>query len=158
VNYFIGNDQSKWRRNVPTYRRVYLKDIYPGIDLVYYGKQRQLEYDLVVAPGADPKLIRFTVEGADQIRIDNTGRLLLGLKHGEVSLNKPVCYQVDENGSRREVKGASLLNGNEVQFKLERFDSSKPLIIDPVLIYSTLLGSLGSDNSFGIAVDSQGNA
>ncbi|HEU4872435.1 MAG TPA: SBBP repeat-containing protein [Pyrinomonadaceae bacterium] len=158
VNYFIGNDQSKWRRNIPTYRRVYLKDVYPGIDMVYYGKQRQLEYDLVVAPGANPKLIRFTVEGADQIRIDKTGRLLLGLKHGEVSLNKPVIYQLDENGNRREVKGAYLLKGNEVRFKVERFDSSKPLIIDPVLIYSTLLGSLGSDNSFGIAVDSQGSA
>ncbi|HKU74629.1 MAG TPA: SBBP repeat-containing protein [Pyrinomonadaceae bacterium] len=158
VNYFIGNDQSKWRRNIPTYRRVYLKDVYPGIDLVYYGKQRQLEYDLVVAPGANPKLIRFAVEGADQIRIDKTGRLLLGLKHGEVSLNKPVSYQLDENGNRREVKSNYVLNGNEVRFKLERFDSSKPLIIDPVLIYSTLLGSLGSDNSFGIAVDSQGSA
>ena len=158
VNYFIGNDQSKWRRNIPTYRRVYLKDVYPGIDLVYYGKQRQLEYDLVVAPGANPKLIRFAVEGADKIRIDKTGRLLLGLKHGEVSLNKPVSYQLDENGRRREVKSAYVLNGNEVRFKLERFDSSKPLIIDPVLIYSTLLGSLGNDNSFGIAVDSQGSA
>ena len=77
VNYFTGNDQSKWRRNIPTYRRVYLKDVYRGIDLVYYGKQRQLEYDLIVAPGANPKLIRFAVEGADRIRIDKTGRLLL---------------------------------------------------------------------------------
>lgn len=158
ANYFTGNDQSKWRRNVPTYRRAYFKDVYPGIDLVYYGKQRQLEYDLVVAPSADPKLIRFTVEGADKIRIDKTGRLLLGLKYGEVSLNKPVSYQLDENGSRREVKAGYILNGNEVRFKLERFDPSKPLIIDPVLIYSTLLGSLGSDNSFGIAVDPQGSA
>jgi len=126
--------------------------------LVYYGKQRELEYDLVVAPGANPKLIRFTVEGADQIRIHKTGRLLLSLKHGEVSLNKPSIYQLDENGSRHEVKGAYVVNGNEVKFKLDRFDSSKPLIIDPVLVYSTLLGSLGSDNSFGIAVDSQGSA
>ena len=155
VNYFIGNDPAKWRREIPTYRRVYFKEVYPGIDVVYYGNQRELEYDLVVAPGANPKLIRFTVEGADQIRLDKTGRLLLGLKHGEVSLNKPVIYQLDENGSRNEVKGSYVVNGNEVRFKLDRFDSSKPLIIDPVLIYSTLLGSLGNDNAFGIAVDSR---
>lgn len=158
VNYFIGNDPEKWRRNVPTYRKAYFKDVYPGIDVVYYGQQRQLEYDFVVAAGANPKLIRFSVEGADQIRLDKTGKLLLGLKHGEVSLHKPVIYQLDENGSRREVKGAYVINGNEVRFKLQRFNSSKPLVIDPVLSYSTLLGSTQNDTAFGIAVDSQGSA
>src|SRR4026207_1521984 len=77
VNYFIGNDDAKWHRNIPTYRKVYFKEVYPGIDVVYYGNQRELEYDLVVAPGANPKLIRFSVEGADRIRLDKTGRLLL---------------------------------------------------------------------------------
>src|ERR1043165_5444969 len=158
VNYFIGNDPAKWRRNVSTYRKAYFKDIYPGIDVVYYGNQRELEYDFVVGPGANPKLIRFVVEGAEQIRLDKAGKLLLGLKDGEVSLNKPVIYQVDENGSRREVKGEYVINGKEVRFKLERFDASKPLIIDPVLSYSTLLGSNNGDQAFGIAVDSQGNA
>jgi len=158
VNYFRGNDPAKWRPNIPTYRRAYFKDVYSGIDLVYYGKQRELEYDFVVAAGANPKLIRFTVEGADQVRLDKAGRLQLGLKFGEVTLNKPVIYQLDENGSRREVKGMYVINGNEVKFKLERFDSSKPLIIDPVLSYSTLLGSSGNDNAVGIAVDSQGSA
>ena len=158
VNYFTGNDPAKWRRNIPTYRKVYFKDVYPGIDVVYYGNQRELEYDFVVAAGANPKLIRFSVEGADQIRLEKTGKLLLTLNHGEVSLNKPVIYQLTENGSRREVKGAYVINGNEVRFKLERFDSSKPLIIDPVLSYSTLLGSGSNDNAFGIAVDSQGSA
>ena len=75
VNYFIGNDPEKWRRNIPTYRKVYYKDVYPGIDVVYYGNQRELEYDFVVAPGANPKLIKFTVEGADKIRLDETGNL-----------------------------------------------------------------------------------
>lgn len=158
VNYFIGNDPATWRRNVPTYRKAYFKDVYPGIDVVYYGQQRELEYDFVVAAGANPKLIRFSVEGADQIRLDKTGKLLLGLKHGEVSLHKPVIYQLDENGSRREVKGAYVVTGNEVRFKLQRFDSSKPLVIDPVLSYSTLLGSNQNDSALGIAVDSQGNA
>src|SRR6185369_14944905 len=158
VNYFVGNDPAKWRRNVPTYRKVYLKDVYPGIDVVYYGKQRELEYDFVVGAGANPKLIRFTVEGADQLRLDKSGRLLLKLKFGEVSLKKPVIYQLDENGSRREVKGTYVINGNEVRFKLEKFDSSKPLVIDPVLSYSTLLGAGSNETAFGIAVDSQGNA
>jgi hypothetical protein len=158
VNYFIGNDPEKWRRNIPTYRKVHLKDVYPGIDVVYYGNQRELEYDLVVAAGANPKLIRFSVEGADQIHLDKTGRLLLSLKHGEVSLNNPVIYQLDENGTRREIKGAYVIKENEVRFKLERFDSSKPLVIDPVLSYSTLLGSGSNDTAFGIAVDSQGSA
>jgi photosystem II stability/assembly factor-like uncharacterized protein len=158
VNYFIGNDPVKWSRNIPTYRRAYFKNIYPGIDVVYYGKQRELEYDLVVAAGANPKLIRFRIEGADQIRLDKTGRLRLSLKHGEISLNKPVIYQVDENGSRRQIKGGYAINKNEVRFKLERYDSSKTLIIDPVLSYSTLLGSGFHDNAFGIAVDSQGSA
>lgn len=158
VNYFVGNDPAKWRRNIPTYRKVHFKDVYPGIDVVYYGKQRELEYDFVVNAGANPKLIRFTVEGADKIRLDKSGRLLLGLKFGEVSLNKPVIYQLDENGSRREVKGTYVISGNEVKFKLERFDSSKSLIIDPVLSYSTLLGSSSNDSAVGIGVDSQGSA
>lgn len=158
VNYFTGNDQSKWRRNIPTFRRAYFKDVYPGIDVVYYGKQHELEYDFVVAAGANPKLIRFTVEGADQVRLDKSGKLLLNLKHGEVTLNKPVIYQFDENGSHREVKGAYVLNGNEVRFKLAQFNSKKPLIIDPVLSYSTMLGSGSNDQTFGIAADSQGSA
>jgi photosystem II stability/assembly factor-like uncharacterized protein len=158
IHYFTGNDPAKWRRNIPTYRKAYFNDVYPGIDVVYYGNQRELEYDFVVAAGANPKLIRFTVEGADQIRLDKTGRLLLNLKHGEVSLNKPVIYQLNENGGRDEVRGAYVIKGNEVRFKLERFDSSKQLIIDPVLSYSTLLGSGSNDQAFGIAVDSQGNA
>ena len=158
IHYFIGNDPAKWRRNIPTYRKAYFKDIYPGIDVAYYGTQRELEYDFVIGPGANPKLIRFSVEGADQVRLDKTGKLLFSLKHGEVSLNKPVIYQLDENGSRREVKGTYVVNGNEVRFKLDRFNSGKALIIDPVLSYSTLLGSNNSDIANGIAVDSQGSA
>ena len=158
INYFIGNDQSQWRRNIPTYQKVHFKNVYPGIDVVYYGQQRQLEYDFVVNAGANPKLIRFSVEGAEKLRVDKSGNLSLGLKHGDVTLNKPVIYQVDEQGLRREVKGTYVINGNEVRFKLEQFDTSKPLVIDPVLSYSTLLGGSNSDSAAGIAIDSQGNA
>lgn len=158
VNYFKGNDPEKWQRNIPTYRKVYYKDVYPGIDVVYYGNQRELEYDFVVAPGASPKLIKFTVEGADKITLDESGSLLLKLKHGEVRLNKPVIYQLTDTGSRREVKGDYVIKKNEIRFKVEAFDSAKPLVIDPVLSYSTFLGSAGNDSALGIAVDSQGNA
>jgi parallel beta-helix repeat protein len=157
VNYFAGNNPEKWRRNIPTYRKVHYKDIYSGIDMVYYGNQRELEYDFVVAPGVDPKVIKFRVEGADRIRLDQAGSLLLTLKHGEVRLNKPVIYQVTAEG-RRDVKGAYVIDGNEVRFKVRAFDSSKPLVIDPVLSYSTYLGGSGNDQAFSIAVDSEGSA
>lgn len=158
VNYFTGNDPANWHRNIPTYKAALFKDVYPGIDVLYYGKQRELEYDFIVAPNANPKLIRFIVEGAEQTRLDRTGTLRLSLKHGEVSLNKPVIYQVDEKGSRREIKGEYVLKGNEVRFKLDQFDSTKQLVIDPVLSYSTLLGSNSNESAVGIAVDAQGSA
>jgi photosystem II stability/assembly factor-like uncharacterized protein len=158
VNYFFGNDPEKWWRNIPTYRSALFKDVYPGVDVVYYGNQRELEYDLVVAAGGNPKLIRFSVEGVDRIRLDKSGRLQLSLTQGEVSLNRPSVYQLDQNGSRREVRSGYVVNGNEIRFRLERFDSRLPLVIDPVLSYSTLLGSGVNDSASGIAVDSQGSA
>ena len=158
VNYFIGNDPENWRRNVPTYRKVNYKDVYPGIDVVYYGNQQELEYDFVVAPGADPKVIKFRVDGAERISLDETGGLVLAVKDGEVRLNKPFIYQLGEKGDRTEVKGAYAIKGKEISFKLRGFDSDKPLVIDPVLSYATFLGSSGNDHAFGIAVDSQGSA
>ena len=158
INYFTGNDPEKWRRNIPTYRKVYYKEVYPGIDVVYYGNQRQLEYDFIVAPGANPKVIKFRVEGAERLRVDQSGSLLLALKDGEVQLNKPFIYQLDENGSRSEIKGGFAIKGNEVSFKVRGFDARKPLVIDPVLSYSTFLGTNGSEVAQGIAVDAQGSA
>jgi photosystem II stability/assembly factor-like uncharacterized protein len=158
VNYFTGNDPTKWRRNIPTYRKVHYTGVYPGIDVVYYGSQRELEYDFVVAAGANPKDIRFSVEGTDQIHLDKTGNLLLALKHGEVRLNKPLIYQLTKEGERHEVKGAYVISGKEIRFKVSAFDSTKPLVIDPVLSYSTFLGAGGNEHAFGIAVDSQGSA
>ena len=158
LNYFMGNDREKWRRNVPTYRKVRYTDVYPGIDVVYYGNQQELEYDFVVAPGAKPKLIRFSVEGAERIHLDQKGNLLLTLKHGEVRLNKPFIYQLTDNGSRSEVKGSYVIKGNEIRFKVRGADSGKTLVIDPVLSYSTFLGGNHLDQAFGIAIDTQGNA
>jgi hypothetical protein len=158
VNYFIGNDPEKWRRDVSTYLKVYYKDVYPGIDIVYYGNQEELEYDFVVAPGANPKVIKFRVEGSERIRLDESGDLILSLKHGDVRLNKPFIYQTTADGKRQEVKGTYVVKGTEVSFKVSGFDASKPLVIDPVLTYSTFLGSGGNEAAFGIAVDSSGNA
>src|SRR5215204_6523090 len=158
VNYFNGNDRAQWRRNIPTYRKVHYTDVYPGIDIVYYGNQREFEYDFVVAAGANPKLIKFRVEGAERLRLDRQGNLLLILKHGEVRLNKPFIYQLTEQGSRSEVKGSYVINGNEIGFKVRGADSGKPLVIDPVLSYSTFLGGNSHDQAFGIAVDAQGSA
>ena len=157
VNYFNGNDPARWLRNLPTYARVNFKDVYPGIDMVYYGNQGELEYDFAIAAGADPKVIRFVVEGADKIRLDENGDLLLSVSQGDVRLHKPVLYQLAE-GKRDDVKGEYVIRGNEIRFKVRSFDKSKPLIIDPVLSYSTFLGGGSNEQSFGIAVDSQGSS
>jgi Bacterial Ig-like domain (group 3)/Beta-propeller repeat len=158
-NYFIGNDPAKWRTNVPTYAKVKYEGIYPGIDLVYYGNQRQLEYDFVVAPGADPHRIAFDVRGAKRIRRDAHGDLVLTMKMGEdeIRWHKPVVYQ-EKNGARQEIAARyAITEKNRVGFELAKYDASKPLYIDP-LIYSTYLGGSGDDEGFSIAVDSAGNA
>ncbi|MBI4608743.1 MAG: SBBP repeat-containing protein, partial [Candidatus Rokubacteria bacterium] len=168
ANYFIGNDRSKWRTNVPTYARVRYQDVYPGIDLVYYGNQRQLEYDFIVAPGADPKAVKLAFEGAETVETDSNGDLVLKTGAGEVRLKKPYIYQV-VNGVKQPISGSYVLNARseienpqsqEVSFQLAAYDTSKPLVIDPVLtlIYSTYFGSSANENSVAIAVDAQGSA
>ena len=157
-NYFIGNNPKKWRTNVPHYAKVQYKDVYPGVDLVYYGNQRQLEYDLVVEPGADPAAITLSFEGVEKLRIDAQGDLLLDTRGGEVRQHKPLVYQ-EVDGVRREIAGAYLLNGHRrVRFQVGAYDADKPLIIDPVLSYSTYLGGSASDSGLSIAVDASGNA
>jgi len=156
-NYFIGNDPAKWRSNVQTYAKVKYEGIYSGIDLVYYGTQRQLEYDFIVAPGADPHRIAFDVRGAKRIRRDERGDLVLKMSEGEIRWHMPVVYQ-EKNGTRQEIAAHyAITAANRVGFELAKYDASRPLYIDP-LIYSTYLGGTGLDNANGIAVDSSGNA
>jgi hypothetical protein len=158
VNYFIGNDPKKWRTNVPMYATVKYKDIYPGVDLVYYGNQQQLEHDFVVAPGGDASRIALQIEGSENMSLDAEGNLVIAVEGGEVYLQKPKIYQ-ESGAKRREIPGGYLLRGaREVGFQVEDYDHAKPLVIDPVLVYSTYLG--GGDYDFGlaIAVDSSGNA
>jgi hypothetical protein len=158
-NYFIGNDPAKWRTNVASYGGVRYRRIYPGVNLVYHGSQRQLEYDFEVAPGADPAAIRLTFGGAREVSLDPTGDLVLGLPGGgEVRQHRPVVYQ-EMGGRKEEVAGRYVLKGRgEVGFEVAEYDSSRPLVIDPVLSYSSYLGGSRTEQGHGIAVDSFGNA
>jgi hypothetical protein len=156
-NYFIGNDRTKWQANVPTYAKVKYEAIYSGIDLVYYGNQRQLEYDFVVAPGANPHRIQFYVRGAKQIRQDAQGELVFKVGEDAIRWHRPLVYQ-EKDGTRQEIAARyAITDKNRVGFELAKYDASRPLYIDP-LIYSTYLGGSGSDFGQGIALDNAGNA
>jgi len=159
ANYFIGKDRSKWRTNVPTYAKVQYQNVYPGIDLVYYGDQRQLEYDFVIAPGVNPKKIVLGFRGADKLEIDSQGELVLRTSGGDIRQHKPIIYQ-EIDGVRREIDGGYVRKGaNRVGFQLAAYDTTRPLIIDPVVLsYSTYLGGSDEDWAGGIAVDADGNA
>jgi beta-propeller repeat-containing protein len=157
-NYLLGADQSQWRTNIVNYARVKYADVYPGVDLVYYGAGRQLEYDFIVAPGADPGHIKLSMEGAQGMRLDAQGDLTLSVGEGEIIQRKPVVYQ-EANGVKKEVAARYTLNEKrQVGFSIGKYDKSKPLVIDPVLVYSTLLGGAGLDLARSIAVDEDGFA
>ena len=152
-NYFLGNDPSQWHTNVPNYRKVAEHAVYPGIDLVYYGTQSQLEYDFVVAPGADPHAIRLAVQGARKLRIDSQGDLIATVGKGEVSFQTPIAYQEDSQGTRQPVSARySIKGGRNVEFKVGKHDPSRSLVIDPTLAYSTYVGGSLIDGANGIAV------
>ena len=156
TNYFVGNEPSKWRSSIPNYARARYRSLYPGIDLVYYGHHGSLEYDWVVSPGADPKTIRLTFDGAQSVRIDKQGDLVVRLGENEYRHKKPVVYQ-DVAGKRIEVAGTWSLHGREAGFRIGTYDRGQPLVIDPVLIYSTYIGGSLSDFANAIAVDKFGN-
>ncbi len=155
TNYFIGNDPDNWRTGVPNYAKVEYEEIYPGVNLVYYGNQQQLEYDFVVAPGADPGVIKLGFEGARQMRLDAEGDLVLRTSGGEIRQRRPIIYQVVD-GNRQEVSGSYVLKSNyQVGFQVGNYDADKPLVIDPVLAYSTYFGGSAGET---ITVDSYGYA
>jgi len=157
VNYFFGKDPTKWRTNVPTYARVRYKNVYPGIDLVYYGTGRQLECDFAISPGANPNRIQFEITGAKEIRVDTDGDLVLKTTSRQLRFQMPVVYQ-ESNGQRVIVDGNYVVNDQtHFSFHVAHYDPAKPLVIDPVLVYSTYLGGSGFDQPAGIAVDSTGS-
>jgi hypothetical protein len=160
TNYFLGSDPSQWRTNVPNFGRVEYQNVYPGVNLVYYGNQGQLEYDFVVAPGADPGTITLSVQGTQGLGLDGQGNLVLHAGGGDIVEQAPVLYQ-ENAGVHQAVSGRFVLEGkNLVGFQVGAYDPSRPLVIDPVvsLSCSTYLGGSGGAWGYGIAVDGSGNA
>src|SRR5258708_5464428 len=155
---FIGRDPGRWRTNVPTYARVAYRDIYPGIDLVYYGTQeRQLEYDFVVGPGADPRAIRLMFDGVDRLELNGTGDLVLHVGDTSLRFGKPLVYQRSE-GARRKVAGRwAFENRTTVGFHVGSYDARRPLVIDPTIVLATYVGGGGTDQAFAIALDASAN-
>jgi Beta-propeller repeat len=158
VHSFIGRDPRKWHRDLPSYARVLYRGVYPGIDLMYYGaRQQRLEYDFVVAPNADPRTIRLGFEGVDRLEVDVDGDLLLHVGDAALRFAKPLVYQ-KVAGVRREIPGGWVREGAfTVGFRVAAYDRSVPLVIDPVVSLATYIGGAGTDQAFGIALDTAGN-
>jgi uncharacterized repeat protein (TIGR01451 family) len=156
-NYLLGNNPQNWHTGVPTFQKVLYRDLYPGIDLTFYGNQSGFEYDFIVEVGADPQAIHLQVDRATRARILGNGDLILKRGDVEVTQRKPVMYQ-DIDGERHAVEGHYLLSRRgEIRFQIGAYDRSRPLIIDPTLVYSTYLGGDGDDSGSSIAIDSSGN-
>jgi hypothetical protein len=168
VNYLKGNDRSRWLADVPTYARVEYREVYPGIDLDYYGPQGQLEYDFIVSPGADAGRIRLAFAGADGVQLDADGNLLIHTAAGDVVQHRPYLYQ-QVGAERRPVVGRfTVMNAaqgqgqgvtdQQVGFSVGAYDRTRPLVIDPSQIYTTYFGGSDLDDSYAVAVDNSGNA
>ena len=158
VNYFRGKDRKAWHTGIRTYAKVRYENLYPGVSLIYYGNQRQLEYDFEVAAGADPHVITLGFQGVSRLQLDR-GDLVLAAGDGAstVRLRHPFIYQ-EIDGVKREVSGSFVLKDQfQVGFELAAYDSLRPLVIDPILVFSTYLGGRGDDSGNGIAVDLDGN-
>ncbi len=158
TNYFTGNNPQFWHSDISTYARVLYQDVYPGVNVVYYGNQSALEYDFVVRPGANPGAIQLAFEGANNIHIDAQGNLVLTLAGGEFVQPRPFIYQ-EKGNSKVAISGRYVMLGtHSVGIAIGGYDATRPLVIDPVLTYSTYLGGNNDDQGYGIAVDSSGNA
>lgn len=159
VNYLIGNDPARWHTQVPTFSQVQCTGVYPGTDLVYYGNANRLEYDFVLKPGADPRRIQLAFAGADRLQLARNGDLVASTRSGDVRLKRPYAYQVID-GKRTQVACTYSLapGGQQVAFRTARYDTGRPLVVDPTLEYSTYLGGGDHDEPAGIAVDSAGAA
>lgn len=157
TNYFTGTNSNDWKTGISSYSKVKYEAVYPGIDLVYYGNQRQLEYDFLVSPGADPRIIKFKFEGTQKIRLAANGDLILDAGGTRVCQTKPVAYQ--EVGGIKQTVAChyALIDKKVVGFQLGDYDPTRPLVIDPVLRYSTYYGGSENDWGNGIAVDAGGN-
>ncbi|OYW04998.1 MAG: hypothetical protein B7X11_02335, partial [Acidobacteria bacterium 37-65-4] len=156
-SYFLGNDPGRWQRDVPSFAKVRWSEAYPGIDVLFYGRERQLEFDFLVKPGADPSLIGLAPTGADRTSLSPSGDLMLRVGHTDFRFQKPVCYQ-EVRGQRVKVEGRFRLKEGRVGIELGTYDRRKPLVIDPVLVYSTYLGGAGNDLAARVFVTPSGEA
>jgi hypothetical protein len=157
VNYFIGANPAKWLTNIPTYGKVRYKNVYPGIDLVYYGSHRQLEYDFEVFPGADPSKIQFEIKGASHIELDHEHNLVVSIGKDHLTFANPNIYEVLGDHHVPVTGNYTITDSTHLGFQIEQHDATKALVIDPVLIYSTYLGGSGDDEARAIKVDSAGD-
>jgi hypothetical protein len=160
ANYFVGNDQSKWHSGVARYARVSYENVYPGVNMAFHGAERELEFDFVLAPGANPAPIGIQFAGNQGIKTNHSGDLIISSAAGDVLLHRPVAYQ-EQNGAKQPVDARFVLKaGHQVSFELGDYDRSRELVIDPTVsyAYSTYLGGLANDNGIGIAFDGGGNA
>ena len=159
ANYFIGAEANQWQAGVPLFARVRIGQVYPGIDVVYYADQSaRLECDFILQPGADPKQISLRISGADKVRLDASGELVLKIGGEEIRQHKPVIYQTI-NGVRKEIAGGYKLTGKTTAgFWIGEYDHAQPLVIDPVILtYSTYLAGKYGDHGWDIAADTNGN-
>jgi len=156
MNFLIGNDPSQWRTELPVFSRVQVDEVYPGVNLIYYGNQQQLEYDFVVAPHARPESIALHFDGVDKIEIDKDGELVLSLGSDEIRFHRPIFYQ-EVRGARQPISGGyQFEDARTVTFSVGQYDHNLPLIIDPVLAYSGYFGGNFGDVALGVKVDTNG--
>ena len=158
-NYYVGNDRANWHTDIPNFAKVSYEGVYPGVDLVYYGNQRQLEYDFIVAPGAKPGAITMSFSGARDMRIDADGALVLSLERGELRQPAPVTYQ-EFGGVRKTIASRYIVkdkNQRLVAFEVGRYDTTRPLVIDPTIGYSTYFSGNYYEAAAGVTVDAAGN-
>jgi hypothetical protein len=155
-NYFIGNDPSKWRHDIPQFAQVKYQAVYPGVDLIYYGNQGQLEYDFRVAPGAEPNQIALSFTGASARIASDSGDLILSTTDGDVRFRAPRVYQQDKNVQKAITGAFHQIADNKIGFTVGDYDHSRELVIDPVLTYSTYLGGTGTESLVNMAVDASG--
>ena len=158
-HYYLGNDPAKWLTNVPHYERILYSEVYPGVDLVFYGTPGHLEYDFIVSPGASADQIKLGFDGTDHLSLTPAGDLILKLESGELVLQRPIVYQEGPDGKRQLINALYMLVGpREVAFRVDPYDLSRPLVIDPIVLYSGYLGGIDSDYAGDITTDGSGGA
>jgi len=154
TNYLLGNS-SPHVTGITSFKKVRYSEVYPGVDVEYHGNGKLLEYDFIVKPGSNPDRIRIGFSGVRGVSLDSSGDLILKTNRDAIVQRKPRVYQQIE-GQERIIDGSYVVRGGRVGFRIGAYDGSRPLIIDPVLVYSTFFGGTGTEIPYGIAVDAQG--